>query len=169
MAQPKTTSIIQTVLEAINLQAGDGIYWLGGQRESCNSENNDLSCCTAANPCGLGEGGCSIDAACAGSLVCGYTNCPNGDPNMRCCGKGSQDVPIDTTVTAGRGDIYSQNYQNQSHPYYSIPNYPDNYDEVNILNIVCRQFHFKTYFNNLGAGMAAEKSKWIHTVGFYKF
>ena len=46
------------------------------------------------------------------------------DPDIRCCEVQYQEVPIDTTVTAGRGEFVSQNYPE---------NYPENYDEVNII------------------------------------
>ena len=39
--------------------------------------------------------------------------------------------------------------------------YPRNYDEVIVNSVPCPNI-----FHNLGAGMAAASSKWIHTVGF---
>ena len=32
-------------------------------------------CCTDANPCSEGEGGCQDDSNCKGDLVCGSKNC----------------------------------------------------------------------------------------------
>ena len=43
----------------------------------CNggTETEILDCCSASNPCGLGQGGCDNGAQCAGELVCGIDNC----------------------------------------------------------------------------------------------
>ena len=35
-------------------------------------------CCTAKDPCYVGEGDCDNDKECAGDLVCGKNNCPAG-------------------------------------------------------------------------------------------
>merc|ERR1712055_99838 len=48
------------------------------------------SCCTAANPCGLGEGDCDRDDQCSGNLTCGIDNCdrksmPSFDSTDDCC------------------------------------------------------------------------------------
>lgn len=54
----------------------------------CSGEN---ACCSAREPCGLGEGDCDHDSECAGDLICakGYTvGCiqgPNWDSADDCC------------------------------------------------------------------------------------
>ena len=88
LAQPKTTSTIQAVLEAVNLLGEAGLHWLGGQEtqpQRCNPADNNLSCCSSTYPCNLGEGHCDSDDECAGNLVCGQDNCGAGDYNMDCC------------------------------------------------------------------------------------
>ena len=41
----------------------------------CDASKNNWSCCTASNPCAIGEGDCDNDSQCAGDLVCGTDNC----------------------------------------------------------------------------------------------
>ena len=99
MAQPKTTSTIQTVLESINLLPVDGTFWLGGRKWNgmeCNPTNNDYQCCTTTNPCVFGEGDCDSDDECDGNLVCGTDNCGAGNSNMDCC-----TTTAGTTVSGG--------------------------------------------------------------------
>ena len=51
----------------------------------------DASCCTAGNPCGLGEGDCDTHSQCAGNLVCGVDNCgPEFPTNYDCCKEGNR-------------------------------------------------------------------------------
>ena len=94
MAQPKSSSTIQIVLEAINLMAVKGRFWLGGNRNTplpavsttpCNPLNDNFSCCNPSNPCNLGEGDCDYDTDCAGNLTCGKDNCAAGETYMDCC------------------------------------------------------------------------------------
>ena len=87
LAQPKTTSTIQAVLEAVNLLGAGGLHWLGGQEAQprCNPADNDYYCCTSNNPCDIGEGDCDSDDECAGNLVCGTENCAAGNSYMDCC------------------------------------------------------------------------------------
>jgi len=44
----------------------------------------DNGCCTADQPCKIGDGDCDLDNQCAGDLVCGTDNCPWGDGDD-CC------------------------------------------------------------------------------------
>ena len=47
---------------------------------ACNPATWDKyswDCCTAENPCYVGEGDCDKDEQCAGELVCGKRNCPD--------------------------------------------------------------------------------------------
>ena len=86
MAQPKSASTIQAVLEAVNMIGEGGMFWLGGHHNPpCNPENDDPSCCTSTIPCNLGEGGCDSDDECAGNLVCGTDNCAAGNSYLDCC------------------------------------------------------------------------------------
>ena len=45
----------------------------------CDASENDGSCCTSSNPCGIGQGDCDSNSDCAGNLVCGSNNCKNFD------------------------------------------------------------------------------------------
>ena len=94
LAQPKSSSTIKIVLEAINLMAVEGRFWLGGNRNTplpavsttpCNPLNDNFSCCNPSNPCNLGEGDCDYDTDCAGNLTCGKDNCAAGETYMDCC------------------------------------------------------------------------------------
>ena len=52
-------------------------YYLANNPK-CNPltwENYDNECCSADEPCGLGEGDCDSDDECSGELVCGVNNC----------------------------------------------------------------------------------------------
>ena len=51
----------------------------------CYPGNNDGSCCTASNPCGIGQGDCDNNFQCAGDLNCGANNCAAGNLDMDCC------------------------------------------------------------------------------------
>ena len=52
----------------------------------CTATNWDYSCCTSANPCGLGQGDCDNDYECAGDLKCGTDNCIGfGVSDADCC------------------------------------------------------------------------------------
>ena len=52
----------------------------------CTATNWDYSCCTSANPCGIGQGDCDSDAECSGDLKCGSNNCVGfGDSGADCC------------------------------------------------------------------------------------
>ena len=61
-----------------------------GQNPKCSPEtwsSYDSECCSASNPCGVGQGDCGNDDECFGNLECGNNNC--GDlfpsPNADCC------------------------------------------------------------------------------------
>ena len=52
----------------------------------CTATNWDYSCCTSANPCGLGQGDCDNDYECHGDLKCGTDNCIGfGVSDADCC------------------------------------------------------------------------------------
>ena len=55
----------------------------------CSPAHNSPTCCSSLGPCQAGEGGCSNDNDCAGSLVCGKDNCKlfhaNASAGMNCC------------------------------------------------------------------------------------
>ena len=59
----------------------------------CNSatwSSYDASCCTAENPCGIGEGDCDTHNQCAGNLECGVDNCgPDFPSKYDCCKEGN--------------------------------------------------------------------------------
>ena len=58
----------------------------------CNSatwSRYDGSCCTAQNPCGIGEGDCDRNDQCLGYLVCGKDNCGSGFPSAADCCTGN--------------------------------------------------------------------------------
>ena len=42
---------------------------------NANGDSPAEDCCTDANPCSVGEGGCQGDSNCKGDLVCGSKNC----------------------------------------------------------------------------------------------
>ena len=44
----------------------------------------DPNCCSPAEPCGLGDGGCTTNEDCLESLVCGHGNCGITGAS-RCC------------------------------------------------------------------------------------
>ena len=68
-------------------------YLLAIGNRKCNPAtwlSYDSSCCTAENPCGIGEGDCDEYNQCAGDLVCGVDNCgPEFPSNYDCCSKGN--------------------------------------------------------------------------------
>ena len=68
-------------------------YLLAIGNPKCNPDtwsSYDSSCCTAENPCGVGEGDCDTDNQCAGGLVCGVDNCgPEFPSNYDCCREGN--------------------------------------------------------------------------------
>ena len=47
----------------------------------------DSECCSAANPCGIGQGDCDEDDECYGDLQCGNNNCGDAfeNSNADCC------------------------------------------------------------------------------------
>ena len=55
----------------------------------CTAADWSYSCCTSANPCGLGQGDCNSNDECGGTLTCGSNNCLNdfgfGDSGLDCC------------------------------------------------------------------------------------
>ena len=72
MAQPKTTSSIQAVIEAVNLLGEGGLFWLGGQHQreitspvSCGQHN--AASCTEC-PQGNGASWCNGDCVWSGGL-----------------------------------------------------------------------------------------------------
>ena len=66
-----------------------GLYVFPGGNPECNSatwSSHDYSCCTARNPCGIGEGDCDGNDQCLGDLICGEDNCGSEFPsNADCC------------------------------------------------------------------------------------
>ena len=115
LAQPKATSSIQAVLEAVHMMTMDGRFWIGGKETlvdktgsrnfiklkfiigslrlkkyyifsvKCASGSNDWNCCSSSSQCGLGEGDCDYDSDCTGDLVCGLNNCADGVFGLDCC------------------------------------------------------------------------------------
>ena len=64
------------------------LYVLSIGNPECNSDtwsSYDPSCCTAQNPCGIGEGDCDRNDQCLGDLVCGKNNCGSGFPSAADC------------------------------------------------------------------------------------
>ena len=53
----------------------------------CTAINWYYTCCTSANPCGIGQGDCDSDDGCYGDLKCGSNNCIGfvGDSGASCC------------------------------------------------------------------------------------
>ena len=55
----------------------------------CLGLTNDMDCCTASNPCNIGEGDCDKDSECAAGLICGTDNCIDFRSNVHaladCC------------------------------------------------------------------------------------
>merc|ERR1711970_1264482 len=65
------------------------------------------SCCTAANPCGLGEGDCDRDDQCSGNLTCGIDNCdrksmPSFDSTDDCCQRPAEEFMRPGTEGSGQ-------------------------------------------------------------------
>ena len=63
----------------------------------CNSatwSRYDGSCCTAQNPCGIGEGDCDRSDQCLGDLVCGKDNCGSGFPPVADCCRGNLNISL---------------------------------------------------------------------------
>merc|ERR1719317_208541 len=65
------------------------------------------SCCTAANPCGLGEGDCDRDDQCSGDLTCGIDNCdrksmPSFDSTDDCCQRPAEEFTRPGTEGSGQ-------------------------------------------------------------------
>ena len=61
----------------------------------CDPKNDDLSCCSDASPCGIGEGDCDRDSECGGDLRCGDGNCPAPAwHGMDCCSAGDLVIEI---------------------------------------------------------------------------
>merc|ERR1719494_1812379 len=65
------------------------------------------SCCTAANPCGLGEGDCDRDDHCTGDLTCGIDNCdrksmPSFDSTDDCCQRPAEEFTRPGTEGSGQ-------------------------------------------------------------------
>ena len=68
------------------------LYILPIGNPECNSatwSSYDPSCCTAKNPCGIGEGDCDRNDQCLGYLVCGKDNCGSGFPSTADCCTGN--------------------------------------------------------------------------------
>ena len=73
---------------------------------SCEPSDNNYSCCSAAAPCGVGEGDCDQHSHCAGDLVCGTDNCGAGaDSKLDCCEERKQTGRCDPA----RNDKYGLN------------------------------------------------------------
>merc|ERR1711953_235784 len=65
------------------------------------------SCCTSANPCGLGEGDCDRDDQCSGDLTCGIDNCdrksmPSFDSTDDCCQRPAEEFMRPGTEGSGQ-------------------------------------------------------------------
>merc|ERR1719309_1325846 len=65
------------------------------------------SCCTADNPCGLGEGDCDRDDQCSGNLTCGIDNCdrnsmPSFDSTDDCCQRPAEEFMRPGTEGSGQ-------------------------------------------------------------------
>ena len=57
---------------------------------ACLGLSTDFDCCTASNPCNIGEGDCEVGKGeCAAGLICGTDNCrdfrPNAEATADCC------------------------------------------------------------------------------------
>ena len=57
---------------------------------ACLGLSTDFDCCTASNPCDIGEGDCEVGKGeCAAGLICGTDNCrdfrPNAEATADCC------------------------------------------------------------------------------------
>ena len=101
LAQPKSTSTIQTVLEAINLQAVGGVFWVGGkERENTGTVSCGLYTAASCSDCFTGSAGsCSGDCVlsaneiiCTLPVSCGHhtaafcSECPQGRGASWCNG-----------------------------------------------------------------------------------
>ena len=54
--------------------------------DRCSAGNPAWDCCTDDNKCSENQGDCDYDSDCAGDLVCGTNNCPEGFPDeFDCC------------------------------------------------------------------------------------
>ena len=58
--------------------------------QQCLGLSSDFDCCTASNPCDIGEGDCEVGKGeCAAGLICGNDNCrdfrSNAEATADCC------------------------------------------------------------------------------------
>merc|ERR1719494_958915 len=87
-----------------HLAAGQLLAGKPPQRQQCLGGD---SCCTAANPCGLGEGDCDRDDQCSGDLTCGIDNCnrksmPSFDSTDDCCQRPAEEFTRPGTEGSGQ-------------------------------------------------------------------